>query len=84
MAVKLRLSRFGKKKAPFYRIIATDERVKRDGKFLEDLGTYNPLTGDLVQFHQDRIDYWISKGAIPTESVKKLLKLYKKQNPATS
>ena len=51
MAVSIRLARIGKKKAPFYRIVATDRRNKRDGEFLENLGTYNPLTGELIQFH---------------------------------
>ena len=80
MAVKLRLSRLGKKNAPVYRIVAVDSRKKRDGKFIEELGTYNPLTGELVQFHQERISYWISKGAIPTDTVSKLQKMHKKLN----
>ncbi len=75
MAVKIRLSRIGKKNAPFYRIVAIDSRKKRDGKFLEDLGTYNPLTGELVQFHQERVEEWIKKGAIPTDTVVRLQKL---------
>ena len=82
MAVKIRLSRVGKKKAPFYRVVAIDSRRKRDGQFIEDLGTYNPLTGTLIQFHQDRIDYWVSKGAIPTETVLKLQKMHSKQQKA--
>jgi small subunit ribosomal protein S16 len=84
MAVKIRLSRVGKKKAPFYRIVAIDSRKKRDGQFIEDLGTYNPLTGELIQFHQERINDWISKGAIPTESVLKIQKMYVKQKSATA
>ena len=83
MAVKLRLSRFGKKKAPFYRIVAIDSRRKRDGMFLEDLGTYNPLTGELVQFHEDRVNHWIATGAIPTETVKRLHKVYRKQHASS-
>lgn len=82
MAVKIRLSRVGKKKAPFYRVVAIDSRKKRDGEFIEDLGTYNPLTGEIIQFHQERIDAWISKGAIPTETVMKLQKMYAKQKAA--
>jgi small subunit ribosomal protein S16 len=78
MAVKIRLSRIGKKKAPFYRVVAIDSRKKRDGQYIEDLGTYNPLTGELIQFHQERINNWISKGAIPTQSVIKLQKMYVK------
>ncbi len=84
MAVKIRLSRIGKKKAPFYRIVAIDSRRKRDGMFIEDLGTYNPLTGEIIQFHQERINDWISKGAIPTESVSKLQKKYNKQKTAAA
>lgn len=84
MAVKIRMSRIGKKKAPFYRIVAIDSRRKRDGQFIEDLGTYNPLTGEIIQFHQERITHWISQGAIPTESVMKLQKIYAKQKPAVA
>jgi small subunit ribosomal protein S16 len=80
MAVKLRLSRLGKKNAPVYRIVAVDSRKKRDGAFIEELGTYNPLTGELVQFHQERIAYWISQGAIPSDTVSKLQKMHKKLN----
>ena len=50
----------------------------RDGKYLDNLGTYNPVTGEFVQFHVDRIDEWIKKGAIPSDSVKKLYKRFKK------
>lgn len=82
MAVKIRLSRVGKKKAPFYRVVAIDSRKKRDGEFIEDLGTYNPLTGEIIQFHQERIDAWISKGAIPTGTVMKLQRMYAKQKAA--
>lgn len=84
MAVRIRLSRIGKKNAPMYRIVAIDSRKKRDGQAIEDLGTYNPLTGKLVQFHQERINAWIAQGAIPTASVIKLQKLYKRQQPATA
>jgi small subunit ribosomal protein S16 len=80
MAVKIRLARIGKKNAPFYRIVAIDSRRARNGKALEILGTYDVLAGKLVQFHEDRIADWISKGAIPTDSVKKLQKLYRKTN----
>lgn len=79
MAVRIRLSRIGKKNAPFYRIVAIDSRKKRDGKFIEDLGTYNPLTGELIQFHQERIDAWVAKGAIPTDTVLRLQRLHAKQ-----
>ena len=79
MAVSIRLARIGKKKAPFYRIVATDRRNKRDGEFLENLGTYNPLTGELIQFHSEGISAWVSKGAIVSDAVLKLQRKHKKQ-----
>lgn len=78
MAVRIRLARIGKKKAPVYRIVAVDARSKRDGAFLENLGTYNPISGELVQFHADKIQAWISKGAQPSETVTKLQRQYKR------
>ncbi len=84
MAVKIRLSRIGKKNAPFYRIVAIDERKKRDGASLEILGTYNPRSGELIQFHQERIQHWIGLGAIETDAVKKLQKVYKKNKSQAS
>lgn len=80
MAVKIRIARAGKKKSPYYRIVAADSRCKRDGRFIEHLGTYNPLSHEIVKFHQDRIDYWISQGAQPTDTVKRICKKYKDQN----
>lgn len=82
MAVKIRLSRIGKKNAPMYRIVAIDSRKKRDGMFIEDLGTYNPSTGQLVTFQLERVNDWIAKGAIPTETVSKLRRLYLRQQRA--
>jgi small subunit ribosomal protein S16 len=79
MAVKIRLSRIGKKNVSFCRIVAVDSRKKRDGAYLENLGTYDSTKGILVQFKEDRVGYWISQGAIPTDAVKKLIKLHKKQ-----
>ncbi|NBO99516.1 MAG: 30S ribosomal protein S16 [Proteobacteria bacterium] len=76
MAVMIRLARIGKKKAPFFRIVAIDKRSKRDGQYLENLGTYNPLTGELVQFHVEKIEAWLSKGALPSDTVKRLQKQY--------
>jgi len=78
MAVKIRLSRIGKKKAPFYRIVAVDSRKKRDGANLEILGTYDGLEGVIVNLDLAKIEDWISKGAIPTDSVKKLIHAFKK------
>jgi len=82
MAVKIRFTRIGKKHAPIYRIVATDSRRKRDGKFLENLGTYNPMTKEIVQFHAERINYWISVGAIVTDSVQRLIDIKQKQTGA--
>jgi small subunit ribosomal protein S16 len=79
MAVKIRLSRIGKKNAPQYRIVAVDEREKRDGKYIENLGTYNPLNHQFINFKTDRIQDWVSKGAILTESVKRLEKKYRRE-----
>ncbi len=77
MAVRIRLNRGGSKKRPFYRIVAADCRAPRDGKYLEKLGTYNPLLPkdheQKVTFNAERIAYWVSVGAQPTERVQKLL-----------
>ena len=77
MAVKIRIARAGKKKAPFYRIVAADSRCKRDGRFIEHLGTYNPLNHEIVKFHEDRIEYWLSQGAKETDTVKRIHKQYR-------
>ncbi len=82
MAVRLRLSRIGKKHAPVYRIIAIDSRKMRDGAHLENLGTYNPNTDEYVQFHIERFEDWLKKGALPTDSVKKLYKRFKLRTKA--
>lgn len=78
MAVKIRLSRIGKKHIPFFRIIAIDSRKKRDGACLENLGTYDVLNHSIVQFHDARINDWISKGAVVSDAVKKIQREYKK------
>ena len=75
MAVHLRLSRMGKKKQPFYRIVAIDSRVARDGKYLENLGTYNPrMEPAAVMINNDRAFYWLSQGAKPSDTVHNLLR----------
>ena len=76
MAVKIRLRRMGQKKAPFYRIIVADSRSPRDGKFIEDIGTYNPNT-DPSTFNVDEeaAKRWLANGAQPTEVVGKIFKL---------
>jgi small subunit ribosomal protein S16 len=80
MAVKIRLARFGKKNAPIYRIVATDSKVKRNGQYLENLGTYNPIKHQLDGFNQERVNYWVSQGAALTDAVKRLQKTLKKQD----
>jgi small subunit ribosomal protein S16 len=75
MSVKIRLARHGAKKRPFYRIVIADEDCRRDGRFLEIVGTYNPLPDPAeVQVKDDRVKYWLDQGAIPTDTVKNLLK----------
>ncbi|MDP2365368.1 MAG: 30S ribosomal protein S16 [Ignavibacteria bacterium] len=74
MAVKLRLRRMGKKKQPIYKVVAADARSPRDGKFLEAVGIYNPLTNPhTIDLKEDRINYWLDNGAQPTDTVKSLL-----------
>ena len=75
MAVKIRLRRMGAKKAPFYRIVVADSRYPRDGRFIEEIGYYNPLTDPVtVQIDSEKAKKWIENGAQPTETVKTLLK----------
>ena len=75
MAVKIRLRRMGAKKAPFYRVIVADSRSPRDGRFIEEIGYYNPLTNPAeVKIDADKANAWIKNGAQPTETVKALLK----------
>lgn len=75
MAVKIRLARHGAKKRPFYRIVVTDGASPRDGRFLENIGTYNPLRDPAeVTLKTDRVQYWLQQGAIPTDTVRSLLK----------
>lgn len=75
MAVKIRLARHGAKKRPFYRIVVADNESPRDGRFLEKVGTYNPLQDPAeVTLKADRIQYWLELGATPTHTVKNLLK----------
>ena len=75
MAVKFRLRRLGAKKAPFYRIVVADSRSPRDGRFIEEIGYYNPLTNPAeVKVDADKAKDWIAKGAQPTDTVKALLK----------
>lgn len=75
MSVKIRLARHGAKKRPFYRIVVADGECRRDGRFLEVVGTYNPLTEPAqVTVKGERVQYWVGQGATPTNTVKSLLK----------
>lgn len=75
MAVKIRLRRMGAKKAPFYRIVVADSRYPRDGRFIEEIGYYNPLENpSVVKVDADKAKEWIANGAQPTDTVKALLK----------
>ena len=74
MAVKMRLTRMGDKKAPFYRVVVADSRVARDAKYIDLIGTYNPLTSPAeVKIDAEKAQKWIKNGAQPTETVKALL-----------
>ncbi len=76
MAVKLRLLRMGAKKRPFYRIVAADSRVKRDGKYIELVGTYNPISEPAeINIKEDVALKWLNQGAIPTDTVKSLFRI---------
>ena len=75
MAVKIRLKRMGAKKAPFYRIVVAESRYPRDGRFIEELGHYNPTTNPAdIKIDIEKAQTWIKNGAQPTETVKSLLK----------
>lgn len=75
MAVKIRLRRMGAKKAPFYRIVVADSRFPRDGRFIEEIGYYNPLEEpSVVKVDADKVKNWIANGAQPTDTVKALFK----------
>jgi len=83
MATKIRLARHGKKANPFYHIVVADSRAPRDGKYIEKLGTYNPITKPaIVEIDFDRVLYWLQNGALPTETAGSILRkegvLYKK------
>ena len=74
MAVKIRLKRMGAKKSPFYRIVAADSRMPRDGRFLEVVGTYDPVKGsDKVTVSEEKALKWLNNGAIPTDTVRSIL-----------
>ena len=73
--VKIRLRRMGAKKAPYYRVVVADSRSPRDGRFIEALGTYDPMAeGNKLNLDVERVKYWVSQGAQPTDTVRGLLK----------
>ncbi len=75
MAVKIRLKRMGMKKKPFYRVVVADDRFPRDGRFIEELGYYNPMTSPAeININGERAKYWVGVGAQPTDTVRILLK----------
>ncbi len=83
MAVVLRLSRAGTHKAPFYHVVATDSRKPRDGKYLEDVGVYDPTRRPaLIDIKAERVEYWLKVGAVPSQTVAVVLKRAAKQAAA--
>ncbi len=75
MAVKIRMSRHGSKKRPFYRIVVADVRAPRDGKYIEQVGTYDPLSDPpKINLKSEKLAYWIAQGAIPSTAVKQIMK----------
>ena len=75
MAVKIRLKRLGAKRAPFYRVVVADSRNPRDGRFIEEIGTYNPMTNpNTIDIDAELAKKWLANGAQPTDTVKVLLK----------
>jgi small subunit ribosomal protein S16 len=85
MAVHIRLSRHGTKKTPFYRIVVTDHRNRRDGSFLENLGTWNPVSNPVVlKVNRERLAYWQSKGALASHTLERLLKRHPAEQAASS
>ena len=80
MAVKIRLARHGAKKRPYYRIVVADARAPRDGKFIEEVGRYNPCVDpSMIKFDLEKVDKWIANGAQPTDTVARLLEPARKE-----
>jgi len=83
LAVKIRLARHGAKKAPFYRVVIADGRARRDGRFIEMVGRYNPLTNpSTVELDLEKVDAWLAKGATPTEAVEKIIAIARGEKAA--
>ena len=82
MAVKIRLARHGAKKRPFYRVVVADSRMPRDGRYIELVGRYNPISDPkLIDIDLERVDAWIAQGAQPTESVSHLIAIARGEKP---
>lgn len=80
MAVKIRLARHGAKKRPYYRIVVADARAPRDGKFIEEVGRYNPCVDpSMIKFDLEKVDKWLANGAQPTDTVARLLETARKK-----
>ena len=85
MAVTLRLTRGGGKKSPFYRIVAADRRSPRDGRFIEQIGIYDPLRSPPeIKMDSTRVEHWLSKGAVPSQTVGELIRTVKRSTPAAT
>ena len=85
MAVSIRLQRFGAKKRPYYRVVAADSRNKRDGRFLEQIGTYDPMLKPAgLTFDAERLEHWLSVGAQPSDTVRSLIRRYRREAPAAA
>lgn len=83
MAVKIRLKRVGAKNSPVFRVVVADGRSPRDGKFLEEIGTYQPLKkGENVQLNLDRVNYWVGVGAQPSDTVASMIRKAVRNAPA--
>ncbi len=85
MAVKIRMKRVGAKNTPVFRIVVADERSPRDGKCIEEIGTYQPQKkGDNFSLKQDRVEYWLSKGALPSDTVASFIRKARRAAAATA
>ena len=85
MSVRMRLARAGAKKAPFYRVVVANSRNARDGRFIEHIGVYDPTRNPAeVRFKMDRVDYWLSQGAQPSETVAQLINKTRAQTAKTT
>ncbi len=83
MAVTMRLARAGAKKSPFYRVVVADRRSPRDGRFIEQIGTYDPRQSPAkIDFDQERLEHWLKVGAVPSQTVSELIERVRKAAPA--